>query len=225
MPTAATLRRLAVTAALGLAAGLAASSPASAHPHVWITAKAELAYEAGRVTGIRHAWTFDPEYTAFLTQGLDANGDGKVSPEELQGSAKEHAGNLAEFAYFTKLKVAGKEQTFAEQQEARMAMEGGKLTLSFLLPLKTPAAQGKGVAAIEIYDPTYFIAFSLAEGADALRLAGAASGCSMTVTLAKNAEPAVASAGQSMTEAMFEALTAASNYGEQFANRAIVACP
>ncbi|MBB5765572.1 ABC-type uncharacterized transport system substrate-binding protein [Methylorubrum rhodesianum] len=225
MPTAATLRRLAVTAALGLAAGLAASSPASAHPHVWITAKAELAYEAGRVTGIRHAWTFDPEYTAFLTQGLDANGDGKVSPEELQGSAKEHAGNLAEFAYFTKLKVAGKEQTFAEPQEARMAMEGGKLTLSFLLPLKTPAAQGKGVAAIEIYDPTYFIAFSLAEGADALRLAGAASGCSMTVTRAKNAEPAVASAGQSMTEAMFEALTAASNYGEQFANRAIVACP
>jgi ABC-type uncharacterized transport system substrate-binding protein len=106
-----------------------------------------------------------------------------------------------------------------------MAMEGGKLTLSFLLPLKTPAAQGKGVAAIEIYDPTYFIAFSLAEGADALRLAGAASGCSMTVTRAKNAEPAVASAGQSMTEAMFEALTAASNYGEQFANRAIVACP
>jgi ABC-type uncharacterized transport system substrate-binding protein len=225
MPTAATLRRLAVTAALGLAAGLAASSPASAHPHVWITAKAELAYEAGRVTGIRHAWTFDPEYTAFLTQGLDANGDGKVSPEELQGSANEHAGNLAEFAYFTKLKVAGKEQTFAEPQEARMAMEGGKLTLSFLLPLKTPAAQGKGVAAIEIYDPTYFIAFSLAEGADALRLAGAASGCSMTVTRAKNAEPAVASAGQSMTEAMFEALTAASNYGEQFANRAIVACP
>ena len=225
MPTAATLRRLAVTAALGLAAGLAASSPASAHPHVWITAKAELAYEAGRVTGIRHAWTFDPEYTAFLTQGLDANGDGTVSPEELQGSAKEHAANLAEFAYFTKLKVAGKEQAFAEPQEARMAMEGGKLTLSFLLPLKTPAAQGKGVAAIEIYDPTYFIAFSLAEGADALRLAGAASGCSMTVTRAKNAEPAVASAGQSMTEAMFEALTAASNYGEQFANRAIVACP
>ena len=117
------------------------------------------------------------------------------------------------------------DQTFAEPQEARMAMEGGKLTLSFLLPLKTPAAQGKGVAAIEIYDPTYFIAFSLAEGADALRLAGAASGCSMTVTRAKNAEPAVASAGQSMTEAMFEALTAASNYGEQFANRAIVACP
>jgi len=225
MPIAASLRYRALAAALGLVASLATVSSAWAHPHVWITAKAELSYEAGRVTGIRHAWTFDPEYTAFLTQGLDANGDGKVSPEELQGSAKEHAGNLAEFAYFTKLKVAGKEQSFAEPQEARMAMEGGRLTLSFLLPLKTPAVQGKGVAAVEVYDPTYFIAFSLADGADAMRLAGAAPGCSMTVTRAKNTEPTVASAGQSMTEAMFEALTAASNYGEQFANRAIVACP
>ncbi|MCJ2031836.1 DUF1007 family protein [Methylobacterium sp. J-043] len=225
MPIAASLRYRALAAALGLVASLATVSSARAHPHVWITAKAELAYEAGRVTGIHHAWTFDPEYTAFLTQGLDANGDGKVSPEELQGSAKEHAGNLAEFAYFTKLKVAGKEQSFAEPQEARMAMEGGRLTLSFLLPLKTPAVQGKGVAAVEVYDPTYFIAFSLADGADAMRLAGAAPGCSMTVTRAKNTEPTVASAGQSMTEAMFEALTAASNYGEQFANRAIVACP
>ena len=225
MPIAASLRYRALAAALGLVASLATVSSARAHPHVWITAKAELAYEAGRVTGIRHAWTFDPEYTAFLTQGLDANGDGKVSPEELQGSAKEHAGNLAEFAYFTKLKVAGKEQSFAEPQEARMAMEGGRLTLSFLLPLKTPAVQGKGVAAVEVYDPTYFIAFSLADGADAMRLAGAAPGCSMTVTRAKSTEPTVASAGQSMTEAMFEALTAASNYGEQFANRAIVACP
>ncbi|MCP1547361.1 MULTISPECIES: DUF1007 family protein [Methylorubrum] len=225
MPIAASLRYRALAAALGLVASLATVSSAWAHPHVWITAKAELSYEAGRVTGIRHAWTFDPEYTAFLTQGLDANGDGKVSPEELQGSATEHAGNLAEFAYFTKLKVAGKEQGFAEPQEARMAMEGGRLTLSFLLPLKTPAVQGKGVAAVEVYDPTYFIAFSLADGADAMRLAGAAPGCSMTVTRAKNTEPTVASAGQSMTEAMFEALTAASNYGEQFANRAIVACP
>ncbi len=221
MPIAAPLRRLGLAAGLGLAL----ASPAAAHPHVWITAKAELAYEAGRVTGVRHAWTFDPEYTAFLTQGLDANGDGTLAPEELQGSAKEQAANLAEFAYFTKLKVAGKEQTFAEPQEARMAMEGGKLTLSFLLPLKTPAAQGKGVAAIEVYDPTYFIAFSLADGADAVRLAGAAPGCTMQVTRAKNTEPAVAQAGQSMTEAMFEALTAAANYGEQFANRAIVACP
>ncbi|MFF8801875.1 MULTISPECIES: DUF1007 family protein [unclassified Methylobacterium] len=214
-------RRLALAAALGLAA----AGPASAHPHVWVTARAEVAYEAGRVAGIRHTWSFDAAYSSFVTQGLDTNGDGKLSPEELQGLANENTGNLAEFAYFTKLKVAGKEQAFAEPRDARMSMEGDRLTLNFLLPLKAPAAQGRGVAALEVYDPTYFVAFSLAEGADAVRLPGAAAGCTTTVTRAKNAEPAVAQAGQSMTEAMFEALTAASNYGEQFANRAIVACP
>ncbi len=220
MPIAAPLRRL-----LLASAALALPAVAQAHPHVWVTAKAEVAYEGGRVAGIRHTWSFDASYSAFVTQGLDANGDGKLSPEELQGLATENTANLAEFAYFTKLKVAGREQVFADPREARMAMDGDRLTLSFLLPLKAPAVQGRGVAALEVYDPTYFVSFSLAEGADAVRLPGAAAGCTTTVTRPKNAEPAVAEAGKSMSEAMFEALTSASNYGEQFANRAIVACP
>ena len=221
MPTAASLRCLGLAAALGLAT----VNSAAAHPHVWVTARAELAYEGGKVAGIRHVWSFDAAYSAFVTQGLDTDGDGKLSAGELQGLATENTTNLAEFAYFTKLKVAGREQAFAEPREARMAMEGDRLTLSFLLPLKAPAAQGRGVAALEVYDPTYFVSFSLAEGADAVRMPGAAAGCTATITRPKTAEPAVADAGKPMTEAFFEALTAASAYGEQFANRAIVACP
>ncbi len=45
-----------------------------------------------------------------------------------------------------------------------MAMEGGKLTLSFLLPLKAPAAQGRGVTAVEVYDPTFFVSFTWPRG-------------------------------------------------------------
>jgi ABC-type uncharacterized transport system substrate-binding protein len=33
-----------------------------------------------------------------------------------------------------------------------------QLTLRFTLPLKTPVA---GTASLEVYDPTYFVAFSL----------------------------------------------------------------
>ncbi|UMY18576.1 DUF1007 family protein [Methylobacterium organophilum] len=199
--------------------------PALAHPHVWVTATEEVAYESGRVTGVRHHWTFDAEYSAFITQGLDANKDGKVSPEELQGLATENTAGLAEFGYFTKLKVGGKEQAFAEPKDPRMALEGGKLTLTFLLPLKTPAAQGRGVAALEVYDPTYFVSFGLAEGADAVRLAGAPTGCTTSITRPKTTEAKTADAGKPLSEAFFEALTAASDYGVQFANRAIVACP
>lgn len=222
MPYASPFRRF----VFPLVASLALAAPAHAHPHVWITAKAEIAYgEGGRVTGIRHAWTFDASYSAFVTQGLDKNGDGRLAPDELAGLATENTANLAEFGYFTKLKVAGRDQLFADPTEPGMAMEGDKLTLSFLLPLKAPVAQGRGVAALEVYDPTFFVSFSLSEGTDAARLAGAPAGCAATVTRPKTPEPVQAAAKPGMSEAFFEALTASSNYGLQFANRILVACP
>lgn len=222
MPNAAPVSR-----ALLLASFLAlAASPAAAHPHVWVTAKAEIDYASGQVTGIRHTWTFDAAYSAFVTQGLDANKDGKVTPDELAGLAAENTQNLAEFGYFTKLKVAGREQAFASPTEPRMAMEGDALTLTFLLPLKAPATQGRGVVALEVYDPTFFVSFGLAEGADAGRIAGAPAGCAVTITRPKAPEARTAEAGKpGMTEAFFEALTAASNYGVQYAQRVLVACP
>ncbi|HEX8416273.1 MAG TPA: DUF1007 family protein [Methylobacterium sp.] len=222
MPNASLHRRIASL----LVASLALTGSALAHPHVWITAKAEVAYgEGGRVTGIRHAWTFDASYSAFVTQGLDKNGDGRLATDELAGLAAENTANLAEFAYFTKLKVGGKDQLFADPIEPGMAMDGDKLTLSFLLPLKAPAVQGRGVAALEVYDPTYFVSFSLSEGADAARLAGAPAGCAATITRSKTPEPVPAATKPGMSESFFEALTAASNYGGQFANRILVACP
>lgn len=210
-----------------LAAGLAcAASAASAHPHVWITAKAQLVYDGGKVAGVRHIWSFDPEYTAFVTQGLDTDHDGRLSPDELAGLAAENTSNLAEFGYFTKLKVAGKDQVFSAPGEPAMRIEGKALVLTFLLPLKVPVQQGRGVAALEVYDPTFFVDFSLAAGADAVTLAGAPPGCAATVTRPKTEAPKTAQAGsQGMTEAFFEALTAASSYGVQFAGSVLVACP
>ena len=63
--------------------------------------------------------------------------------------------------------------------------------------------------------------FSLAEGDDAVRLAGAPKGCAATVARPKP----VAADQKKLSESFFEALTSASNYGSNFANRAIVACP
>lgn len=222
MPTSPRLFPLFGLAALaGLTAG-----PALAHPHVWVTSKAEIDYAEGKVVALRHSWTFDSAYSAFVTQGLDKNGDGKLSPDELAGLASENTSNLAEFAYFTKLKVAGKEQAFADPVEPRMTMSDGALTLTFRLPLKTAVAQGRGVVALEVYDPTYFVSFGLAESADAATLSGAPAGCVTTVTRPKSADSKTADAAKpGLSEAFFEALTAASNYGTQFANRVLVACP
>ncbi len=94
------------------------------------------------------------------------------------------------------------------------------VTLRYFLPLKSPSPNR--IVSLEIYDPTFFISFGLAEGNDAVTLAGAPQGCATSITRPKNVEP---SQQQSMSESFFETLTAASSFGTQFANKAIIACP
>src|SRR5215210_4256587 len=193
-----------------------------AHPHVWVTAKAEIVYAPdGKVTAIRHAWTFDPAYSSYVTQGLDKNGDGKLTPDELQDLAKENAESLVEFDYFTVMKANGAKPAFDAPRDYGMTFENGQVTLAFVLPLKTPARADK-VLTLEVYDPSFFVSFSTAEGATAIKLANAPKGCTATVTRPKSVEVAQ---GQKLYEAFFEALNAASNYGADYANRVLVACP
>lgn len=206
---------------LGAAVALAAV-PALAHPHVSVTVRSEIAYAPdGKVSGVRHAWTFDPAYSAFVTQGLDKNNDGVTSADELQELAKENTESLVDFEYFTFLKSDGAKQAFDAPRNPAMAVENGQATLTFELPLKAPAPVKKALS-LEIYDPSYFVAFGLAPGDDAVKLAGAPTGCALTVMRPK---PVDAAQSQKLSETFFEALTAASNFGGNFANRALVACP
>ena len=203
-------------------AALGSASAALAHPHVWVTAKAELVYAPdGKVTAVRHAWTFDPAYSAFVTQGLDANNDGKLEPGELQELAKVNTESLVDFGYFTLLKANGAKQVFDPPQNPGMAVENGQATLRFHLPLKA-AAKADKVLSLEVYDPSFFVSFSMAEGADAVVLANAPKGCKTEVNRPK---PVDVSKQQNLSESFFEALTAASDVGANVANRVIVACP
>ncbi len=217
--------RRSALAALGLTMGawLAAMSAAQAHPHVWVSVKSELVFDGqGRIGAIRHAWTFDAAYSAFATQGLDKNGDGKLDEAELADLAKVNVESLNEYNYFTGLKTDGAARDLGEPTGPRLVFENGTLTLSFTLPLKQPAAPGKA-AVLEVYDPTYFVSFAMAEGADAATLSGTApKGCALTVNRPK---PPDTLTQQRLSESFFEALSPGANVGLQFANRVLVACP
>jgi ABC-type uncharacterized transport system substrate-binding protein len=213
-----------MTRALGLKLSLAAltmalASPAAAHPHVWVTAKAEIVFGSdGRVTGVRHHWVFDEAYTAYVTQGLDKDNDGKLIPEELQGLADENAASLNEFDYFTVLKARGKPQAFDAPREARMSMDKTQVAMSFLLPLKAPVAPS-GAVSIEIEDPTFFVYFSLTEGQAAISLANAPQGCLTSIAKAK---PLDATMQQILQD---EGAIQTQDIGIEYSNRAIIACP
>jgi len=211
-------RRLGLKSSLA-ALGMGLASPALAHPHVWVTAKAEVVFAPdGKVTGVRHHWTFDEAYTAYVTQGLDTNKDGKLSPEELQDLATENAASLNEFDYFTVLKARGKPQAFDPPREARMSLEKTQVSMSFFLPLKAPAVPS-GAVSIEIEDPTFFVYFSLSEGQASISLADAPQGC---VTSIAKAKPLDSTMQQILQD---EGAIQTQDIGIEYSNRAIIACP
>jgi ABC-type uncharacterized transport system substrate-binding protein len=197
---------------------VALAGPVVAHPHVWVTARAELVYGTdGKVAAIRHKWTFDPGYSAYVTQGLGK--DGKPTPEDLQELAKTNAESLTESGYFTELKANGAKQAFEAPREYGMVFADGQATLTYLLPLKTPATPK--VLTLEVYDPSFFVSFEIAPGDEAVTLANAPKGCAVKITRPKAPE----APKQQLSEAFFEAMTAASAYASQSAGRTLVACP
>ncbi len=206
---------LAVIAALAVFAVV----PAVSHPHVWVVARGEIVYGPdGAMQAIRYAWTFDEAFSAFAVQGLDKDNDGKLSRDELQPLAEVNVTSLKDFDYFTVGKNGEKQIEFGAPLDYWLVADEKKLlTLHFTLPVKTAA---KGAASLDIFDPTYFVGFEFAEG-EAMKLSGAPKACTLE---AKKPEPAPATTGR-LSESFFNSLTAASQYGSQFANRVNVRCP
>lgn len=175
-----------------LAATFALATPAFAHPHVLVDAKAEIVFDdQGEITAIRNIWQFDEAFTAFAVQGLDANNDGKLSDAELEPLAKVNVESLAEFGFFTFLTAAdGKDRDFVPPSEYWLEFHNSRLTLFYTLPLKTPVAVN-GKVRLEIFDPEYFVAFTLVKD-NPVALDHAPAGCKTSLRLPGELDPATA---------------------------------
>jgi ABC-type uncharacterized transport system substrate-binding protein len=201
-------------------ASLCGAGPALAHPHVWIMAEAEIIFAPdGRVTGIRHRWSFDEAYSVFSTQGLDKNNDGKTTPDELEELAKVNVESLNEYNYFSVLKLNGRKQDMLPPVDYGLSLDNKTLTLALTTPLKTPATAK--VLGLEVGDPELFVSFLWKGGDTAVKLSNAPAGCSMTLTRPEPNEPL---AQGKLSEDFFNS-AAARALGTQLANKVLVACP
>lgn len=194
--------------------------PAAAHPHVFVTSRTEILYGPnGAVTALRHRWSFDEAYSAYMVQGLDKNGDGKLTSDELAELAKVNMESLPDVDFFTITKANGKAQEYGPPREAVLTYENKTLTLSFTLPLKTPAVATRSFG-LEIGDPTYFVAFDIADVPDAVAVRDAPQGCVVRVIRPPKLDEATQ---QRLAQEDITATPDMSGY--QVTTRALVACP
>ena len=205
----------------GLALGLAAAAPASAHPHVWVTVKSQIAFTPdGKVSAVVHDWVFDEMYSSFATQGLAKPGE-LVTRDEFAPLAQENAGSLAEIGYFTTLKIGGKTVDFGSVTDYWMQERPDHLVeFHVALPLKNPASVVKFMT-LRVADPEYFIDFEF-DDKNPVTLVSSPAGCSAFVTKAK---PLDAADKTKLTESFFTNLSPGTNFGFKMAGSAIVACP
>jgi ABC-type uncharacterized transport system substrate-binding protein len=203
--------------ALGLTCGIAL-----AHPHVWVTATSELIYSPdGAFTGVRHAWTFDDMFSTYALQGIETKQKGIYTREELAPLAQTNVESLKEFAFFTFARAgengSRKKQKFNDPVDYYLEHKDGALTLHFTLPLKTPIKSKQ--LSVEIYDPTYFVDFSLAKQ-DPIKLVGAPADCKMNVERPSDGTAQAQSIGE---QNFLDGSNA--NFGVMFANKVTVDCP
>jgi nickel/cobalt transporter (NicO) family protein len=162
-----------------LVALMASAGPALAHPHVWIDAAGEVLFEDGAIVGMRHHWTFDEYFSAWAIQGLDADGDGDLTPEELQPLAEENIEGLDFYSYYTFADPEGLDghAAVAGAGDPSMVYEDGRVTLTFSMQFAEPQTVG-GIYDIEVGDPEYYAAFTFPED-DSVTLEGAPEQCSV----------------------------------------------
>ncbi|WP_260986217.1 DUF1007 family protein [Bordetella genomosp. 13] len=147
---------------------------------MWIDGRASVVFDAqGRMSAVRQQWRFDEMFAAYAAQGLPTEPDGSLSAKTMQAMADDWMQALGApiSHYFTTVEVDGRKQAFGKPRDARVTRDAkGLLTLSFVLPLAKPAAPGAQGVKVDVFDPTYFVAYAF-DQPDAVSLQAAPAGC------------------------------------------------
>jgi ABC-type uncharacterized transport system substrate-binding protein len=209
----------------GLLLTVLAVLPAAAHPHVFVDARTQVVFDdKGEIVAIRQIWRFDDAFSAFASQGLDRDGDGILTVEELQPLAKVNVDSLKDYDYFTFLRVGGKRFGFKIPTEYWLQSADGFLTLFFTLNLIQPVKPDAKGITVDVFDPGYFVDYQMVEK-DPVVLEKAPAGCK--ADLQRKGAPDAASAAilgqipasERELPANLKALTS------DLANRITVSCP
>ncbi len=142
---------------------ISGSASLQAHPHAWIDLRSKvLLDDAGRVRALQLDWIFDDYYTVAIADEVSI---GEQVPDEVWTSiAEKNLSNLAEYDYFTAVKVDDARVELGEVSRYEAGLRDGRMWMRFEVPLARPIDPRSEAVSFAIYDPTYYIEIVHIEG-------------------------------------------------------------
>lgn len=154
--------------------GLLVSPPAAyAHPHVFVVNKIILVFDDRGFSGIRVNWSFDEFFSSMIAGDYDKNRNKKLETPEVVMIKREAFSYLANFDYFSFIKIDGKPFKVKWVTDFSAALADGRLNYEFFIPCHVKASVAFKEITIAQYDPTYYSAVILGKNNPAKIEAGA----------------------------------------------------
>ncbi len=195
------MRTVNATTALGLAALLASTAPASVHPHVFAEARLDVVVNPDKtVKSLRHLWRFDDVFSSTVLVEFDKNSDLKLDDAELQDVAQTVHDSLAEYNYFQIVTADGKDVAMKPPPRLMANYDNDQLIIMFESEPKTTLPL-KGKVDFGIYDPTFYTAIDYTDDAN-MAVKDLPATCQRAV-IRPDPDEAIAQNQASLTDAFF----------------------
>ncbi|MBK8085603.1 MAG: DUF1007 family protein [Devosia sp.] len=172
------MKRTCSSLVAAFAVTLVLAGSVAAHPHIFIDARATLVFnEQGELARIENQWTFDEVFSVWQVQGLDTDGDGITTSEEMQELADENLVGLAEYGFYTSVGNGTSSLPMTATGAARFAFQNDRSTLTFGVAPQQPFRIDSPLE-IAVADPEYYVAITFPNVSD-VRLENAPAACRM----------------------------------------------
>lgn len=200
-------------------------SLANAHPHVWVKMRTDVVFtDDGKISGIDLEWSFDDAYAQQALDGMDANGDGEYSQDELKPLTAENISSLREYDYFNVMWGNGEVLKSAAPIDAGQIYSNKKLQLHFTVPLAKPYDPRTGEFKVKIFDPEFFIAFDYENDSPVNTIGKISSGCKLELKPLPSDAELTATQQMLATKGVDWKPAAGEDFGSMFAQGLVVTC-
>ncbi len=136
-----------------------ASSPAFAHPHLFVDNKLTFMFDESGLAGMLVEWKFDDMYSSGIIYDFD-NGDGVFSKQENALLKRDNFSNLKKYDFFLEVVIDSSPFKVVFVQDFEASINNGRLVYRFFVPCHVSAGQHTKTIHVGVVDETNFVAIT-----------------------------------------------------------------